>query len=82
MELSPLPESIRAGLPPEAQAYLAALEALVAALKASERIVQVRMSYEMPRDPLSLLPYDLIIIPNAPADGFDAPQLQGRAVRR
>jgi Ca-activated chloride channel homolog len=51
-------------------------EALVAALKESERIVQVRMSYEVPRDPLSLLPYDLIIVPNAPADGFDAVQLQ------
>jgi hypothetical protein len=51
-------------------------EALVTALKQSERIVQVRMSYETPRDALSLLPYDLIIIPNAPADGFDAMQLQ------
>ena len=51
-------------------------EALVAALKQGERIVQVRMAYEFPRDPLSLLPYDLIIIPNAPADGFDAVQLQ------
>jgi uncharacterized membrane protein len=51
-------------------------EALVAALKLGERIVQVRMAYEFPRDPLSLLPYDLIIIPNAPADGFDAVQLQ------
>jgi uncharacterized membrane protein len=51
-------------------------EGLVEGLKASERIVQVRMSYETPRDPLSLLPYDLIIIPNAPADGFDAMQMQ------
>jgi uncharacterized membrane protein len=51
-------------------------ESLVAALKQGERIVQVRMAYEFPRDPLSLLPYDLIIIPNAPADGFDAVQLQ------
>jgi uncharacterized membrane protein len=51
-------------------------EGLVTALKQSERIVQVRMSYETPRDALSLLPYDLIIIPNAPADGFDAMQLQ------
>ncbi len=50
-------------------------EPLVAALKKAERIVQVRMSYEVPRDPLSLLPYDLIIIPNAPADGFDAMQM-------
>jgi len=51
-------------------------ETLVAALKASERIVQVRMGYEMPRDAQSLLPYDLIIFANAPADAFDAPQLQ------
>lgn len=51
-------------------------EQLVAALKQSERIVQVRMSYEIPRDPLSLLPYDLIIVPNAPADGFDAVQMR------
>lgn len=51
-------------------------EPLVAALKSSERIVQVRMSYETPRDALSLLPYDLIVIPNAPADGFDEMQLR------
>lgn len=51
-------------------------ETLVAALKQSERIVQVRMSYEFPRDALSLLPYDLIIFPNVPADAFDAVQLQ------
>jgi uncharacterized membrane protein/Mg-chelatase subunit ChlD len=51
-------------------------EGLVAALKQSERIVQVRMSYETPRDALSLLPYDLIVVPNAPADGFDAMQMQ------
>jgi uncharacterized membrane protein len=48
----------------------------VAALKASERTVQVRMAYEFPRDPLSLLPYDLVIFPNVPADMFDAVQLQ------
>ncbi len=51
-------------------------EPLVAALKASERVVQVRMGYELPRDARSLLPYDLIIFANAPADAFDAPQLQ------
>jgi hypothetical protein len=51
-------------------------EPLVAALKASERTVQVRMAYEFPRDPLSLLPYDLIVFPNVPADMFDAVQLQ------
>jgi uncharacterized membrane protein len=51
-------------------------EPLVAALKQGERIVQVRMAYEFPRDAMALLPYDLIIVPNAPADAFDAPQLQ------
>ncbi len=51
-------------------------EPLVAALKASERLVQVRMGYELPRDAPSLLPFDLIIFANAPADAFDAPQLQ------
>lgn len=51
-------------------------EPLVAALKASERVVQVRMAYEVPREATALLPYDLIIIANAAADAFDAPQLQ------
>lgn len=51
-------------------------EPLVDALKKSERIVQVRMPYEFPRDPLSLLPYDLVVFPNVPADAFDAQQLQ------
>ncbi|MDB6174915.1 MAG: hypothetical protein JWL59_4226 [Chthoniobacteraceae bacterium] len=46
------------------------------ALKASERIVQVRMAYEFPRDAISLLPYDLIVFPNVPADAFDPVQLQ------
>jgi uncharacterized membrane protein/Mg-chelatase subunit ChlD len=51
-------------------------EPLVAALNASERIVQVRMSHEFPRDALSLLPYDLVVFPNVPADAFDSVQLQ------
>ncbi len=51
-------------------------EAFVAGLKASERVVQVRMAYEFPRDALSLLPFDLIVFPNVPADAFDAVQLQ------
>lgn len=51
-------------------------EGLVAALKDSERAVNVRMSHAMPRDTLSLLPYDLIVLPNAPAAAFDAVQLQ------
>jgi uncharacterized membrane protein/Mg-chelatase subunit ChlD len=51
-------------------------EPLAAALKAGERLVQVRMAYEVPREAAALLPYDLIILANAPADAFDAPQLQ------
>jgi uncharacterized membrane protein len=51
-------------------------ETLVTALKESERIVQVRSAYEFPRDALTLLPYDLIVFANAPADSFDAVQLQ------
>ena len=50
-------------------------ETLVAALKEAERVVQVQMAYEFPRDALSLLPYDLVIFPNVPADSFDAVQL-------
>jgi len=51
-------------------------EPLSDALKASQRIVQTRFAYEFPRDSLSLLPYDLVIFPNVPADEFDAQQLQ------
>jgi uncharacterized membrane protein/Mg-chelatase subunit ChlD len=51
-------------------------EPLVDALKASQRIVQVRMAYEVPREATALMPYDLIILANAPSDSFDAPQLQ------
>lgn len=49
---------------------------LVAELKAGERHVLVQMSYQMPRDALSLLPYDLIVVANAAADGFDPVQMQ------
>jgi uncharacterized membrane protein/Mg-chelatase subunit ChlD len=51
-------------------------EPLVAALKAAQRVVKVQMAYEFPRDALSLMPYDLVIFPNAPAEAFDAVQLQ------
>ncbi len=51
-------------------------EPLADALKASQRIVQTRFAYEFPRDSLSLLPYDLVIFPNVPADEFDPQQLQ------
>jgi uncharacterized membrane protein len=51
-------------------------ETFAAALKASERIVQTRMAFEFPRDAASLLPYDLVVFANAPADSFDPVQLQ------
>jgi len=51
-------------------------ETLAEALKQSERAVQVKMAYEFPREAQALLPYDLIIIPNAPADAFDQVQMQ------
>jgi uncharacterized membrane protein/Mg-chelatase subunit ChlD len=51
-------------------------EPLVAALKAAQRVVKVQMAYEFPRDAVPLLPYDLVIFPNAPAEAFDAVQLQ------
>ena len=52
------------------------LDPLVAALQAAQRLVKVQMAYEFPRDAYSLLPYDLVIFPNAPAEAFDAVQLQ------
>ena len=51
-------------------------EPFVAALKAAQRVVKVQMAYEFPRDAVSLLPYDLVVFPNAPAESFDAVQLQ------
>ncbi len=51
-------------------------EPLVEALKAAERIVQVRTAFEFPRDSASLRPYDLVVFANAPADAFDVVQLQ------
>ncbi len=51
-------------------------EPLVEALKAAQRVVKVQMAYEFPRDAVSLMPYDLVIFPNAPAEAFDAVQLQ------
>jgi uncharacterized membrane protein len=50
-------------------------EPLVAALAAVERPAQVRMAFQAPREPRAYLPYDLVIVPNAPADAFDAAQL-------
>ena len=51
-------------------------EDLTKALKAARRVVEVRSAYEFPRDALTLLPFDSVIFVNAPADSFDAQQLQ------
>lgn len=49
---------------------------LVDAMREAERVVDVVMSYDFPRDALSLMPYDAIVMVNAPADVFDVVQLQ------
>lgn len=46
------------------------------ALVESQRLVDVKVSHEFPRDSLSLLPYDCIIFANAPADAFDDVQFE------
>ncbi len=51
-------------------------EKLSDALKESQRSVDVDMAYSFPHDALSLLPYDCVIFVNAPADAFDAAQMQ------
>ena len=51
-------------------------EKLVQALKESHRSVEVEMAYEFPHDAMSLMPYDCVIFANAPADAFDAAQMQ------
>ena len=51
-------------------------ETLVNALKQAKRLVEVRTSFEFPRDALSLMPYDCVVFVNVPADTFDPIQLQ------
>lgn len=51
-------------------------ETLVKAIREAKRLVDVRSAYEFPRDPMSLMPYDCVLLVNAPADGFDPVQLQ------
>ena len=45
-------------------------------LLASDRIVNVHSAFEMPSDPMSFLPYDVVVLANVPADAFDAIQLK------
>jgi uncharacterized membrane protein/Mg-chelatase subunit ChlD len=51
-------------------------ETLVKALKEAKRLVEIKSAYEFPRDAMSLMPYDCIVFVNAPADSFDAVQMQ------
>jgi uncharacterized membrane protein/Mg-chelatase subunit ChlD len=51
-------------------------EHLVRAMGESGLIVERIESYGLPRDSISLLPYDGIVFPNVPADAFDAAQFQ------
>jgi len=44
------------------------------ALVEAQRVVDVQVAYELPRAPLSLMPYDCIAFVNAPADAFDIVQ--------
>lgn len=46
------------------------------ALRESERDVQIISSFELPDDPLALLPYDAIVFVNVPADAFAVTQLE------
>jgi Ca-activated chloride channel homolog len=51
-------------------------ESLVNALRAEKRLVDVQSAYDLPRDALSLLPYDAILFVNAGADLFDPVQFK------
>ncbi len=51
-------------------------EPLTQAIQEGERDVQVLEAYGMPRDPLSLMPYDCVIFVNVGQDAFDTVQLQ------
>ncbi len=50
--------------------------ALVQALTKTNRLIEVKSAYDCPNDELALLPYDSVILVNAPADAFNAPQQQ------
>ena len=45
-------------------------------LRASKRLVEVVPAYQLPRDTLSLMPYDALVFANVPADSLDVAQMQ------
>jgi Ca-activated chloride channel homolog len=51
-------------------------QSLVAALRAEQRLVDVRNAEQVPRDSLSLMPYDAVIFVNVAADAFDPVQFK------
>jgi len=51
-------------------------QSLVAALRQTNRLIEVRSAFDCPSDELALMPYDSVILVNTPADAFNAPQQQ------
>jgi uncharacterized membrane protein len=51
-------------------------QTLVRALREARFGVEVRSAYEVPRNPLALMPYDCVALVNVPADALDVVQMQ------
>lgn len=51
-------------------------DALRETLQQGKRAVDVMDSYDLPRDALTLMPYDCVIFANVPADAMDTSQMQ------
>ncbi len=49
---------------------------LVSVIRASQRAVEIKPAYELPREPAALQPYDAILFVNVGTDSFDAVQMQ------
>ena len=45
-------------------------------LRASRRLVETIQAFQLPRDTLSLMPYDSVVFANVPADALDVAQMQ------
>ncbi len=51
-------------------------QSMVQAMKEGDRLVDVVSATDLPRDPLSLMPYDAVVFVNVGVEMFDAVQLQ------
>ncbi|MDA3962310.1 MAG: VWA domain-containing protein [Planctomycetota bacterium] len=49
-------------------------EHLARALREAGRVVDVKPGYELPRNPMALVPYDAVVVVGCPADAIDLPQ--------